>query len=172
MSSESSSRTVHIEEISRDDNREQHNSWKARLPELNKVCTGLTKAALNQSYGIIETIAYTKTKTGKLTSFALLYRVHSGRTIDKKVKTVKFLVLKIICSGVLKRGYGTRLMTEIAAYARESGFEYLIVEEPTESALPFYIKQGYNYMEMGTIDGIMVFDSCFKQLYPVHQDVM
>lgn len=162
MSSSSGKQKVVFEDVKR--GTDANANWKYRLPEINAVCSGLTQASVNLAFGVTEIMAYILDSQNKIKAFAFLYPLKSGRGVDNKVKSVNFLMLKIICARTQGTGHGTRMMREIETYAKTHGFEYVVIEEPIESARAFYSKLKYDYIGYGTVDGVKVFDSCWKKL--------
>lgn len=136
------------------------------LDSIQKSCVNdnLSSYSITSAYSICDKIAYINNNKNKLKAFALLYPLKSGRTLDKKDKSVKFMLIKVMCANKQNRGYGKELLLNIEERCRNLDYEYIVIDEPIESALGFYIKCGYEYIESGTIDGCMVFDSCWKKI--------
>jgi GNAT superfamily N-acetyltransferase len=161
--SSSSTRNVVIQPINRRKYPDIHEEWKAKLPTLTKMCVGIE--GVSQRYGQTDLLAYIKDSKENMKAFAFVSEILSGRTIDKKMKKVKFLSIDIICAGIHKRGYGRLLMNEVERYAKDNAYEYLTVSEPTESAKGFYSKLGFDIIEdKGTIDQVIMFDCAWKRL--------
>ena len=163
--STSKNRPVIFESVSRGE--DSYNEWKYKLDEfVVPVCNGsLTASSMKNAFGITEMIAYiSDSRLDKLKAFAFLSSIKSGSTIDRKKKSVKFLQLQIICSSKQRKGYGTKLLDEIEFKGKHDEFTYILIDSPTEDAIPFYLKQGYEYLEKGTIDSIIQYDCCWKKL--------
>ena len=163
-SSSSSNKHVIFEKVTR--NEESYNEWKYKLDEfVIPICNGVTTQAIKMEFGITEIIAYiSDNRLEKLKAFAFISTIKSGMTFDRKNKSVNFLILQIICSAKQRKGYGSILLNEIESKAIRDKYEYLIISSPNKDSIPFYIKYGYQYLEKGTIDGIIQFDCCWKKI--------
>ena len=141
---------------------EEKNKSKYNENDLEKSCKELD---ISGAYDISEYVSYIVNNDNKIKAFSLLYPIYSGYTLDKKDKSVKFLIMKIICASKQKNGYGGELLRNIEKNAKDKGFEYLIIDEPLENALSFYVdKNNYEYVEVGTVDGCKMFNVCWKKL--------
>uniref|UniRef100_A0A6C0KW34 Uncharacterized protein n=1 Tax=viral metagenome TaxID=1070528 RepID=A0A6C0KW34_9ZZZZ len=114
-----------------------------------------------------EYIAYIHDSQAQLNikAFAFINKVITGTTYDNKPKTVHFLKLQIVCNSVKNYKFLIALLVELEKVCINIRIcKYIIITSPNRGDIVLYHKIGYDYMEKGTLDGVVQEDCCWKKL--------